>query len=170
MALIPLTKGKFAIVDEEDSEELNKYRWQAKWKRKYDTYYAVRKTPERKGKSICMHRVILGLSPGDGKLSDHSNRNTLDNRRSNLRIATPVQNMWNRSIARTNTSGFKGVHWHIRANKWISSCRVKGKIKQIGKFDSKEDAAQAYILEAYLHFGEFATLGVRWWASKSKSS
>lgn len=103
MKQIPLTKGRFAIVDDEDFEELNRYKWYSDHKG-----YAARNSPYVNGKRhvIWMHRVIAGTPAG--METDHINGIKNDNRRSNLRIATTVQNAMNRGLSKNNTSGYRG--------------------------------------------------------------
>ena len=86
--LIPLTQGKFAIVDAEDYDRLSQYKWQAE--KHKTTFYAKRKS---KYKSIKMHREIL--KPSNGMICDHKNHNGLDNRRCNIRLCTHAQNQHN---------------------------------------------------------------------------
>jgi hypothetical protein len=101
MKKIQLTKNKYALVDDEDYEELNKYNW-------YYSYqgYAVR-TNHRLNKCIYMHRIIM--NPLDYKQVDHINHNKLDNRKENLRICDRFQNLQNSKIRLDNKSGIKGV-------------------------------------------------------------
>ena len=102
---IPLTQGKYAIVDPEDYEELAKYKWFAK--RCDRRFYAVR---SGKNKNVNMHQVIMGTE--EGKVIDHINSNGLDNRKANVRFATAQQNCWNQRKQRGNSSSkYKGVHW-----------------------------------------------------------
>jgi len=100
--LIPLTQGKFAIVDAEDYDWLNKHKWCAcKVKQ---TYYAKRKG---KGKLVCMHRQITSAPPH--LLVDHINRNGLDNRKKNLRLCTRAENSRNRRSLRNKSSRYKAI-------------------------------------------------------------
>jgi|SRR5882757_1676026 len=158
---IPLTRGQFAIVDASDYEELNKTNWYAAWCKNTKSFYVHRPNTERKVGSISMHRRLLGLEYGDKRNGDHINGNTLDNRRSNLRIATPHQNSGNSKLRSDNTSGYRGVYPHNRdKGKWCVAQQITGRTsKHQGVFSSKEDAAQVYILIAYLNFGEFSSLG-----------
>lgn len=87
---------------------------------------------------------------------DHKNRNGLDCRRENLRAATSSQNLGNTAKKRTNTSGFKGVYWHRKLNKWFAQITCNGKQRHLGCFAEKEAAADAYIRAAKELFGEFA--------------
>ena len=158
---ITLTQKKVAIVDDEDFEFLNQWKWHA-W-RGGRTFYAIRSFyPKRKRNEkrrqivIRMHREILGTPKG--KKADHKDRNGLNNRRYNLRVATHAQNMANMRVPITNTSGFKGVSWHSAARKWCASIRSKNKSKWIGLFESKEAAARAYDLKARALRGDFASL------------
>ena len=93
---IPLSKGKFAIVDVADFEWLNHWKWSSIPTHNGASY--VRRGTNAKGVYRChlMHREILGLSRGDGIEVDHINRNPLDNRRCNLRIVTRKENCANR--------------------------------------------------------------------------
>lgn len=106
-----------------------------------------------------VHRMIFlwhhGYLP---KSIDHIDRNRSNNKIENLRAATATQNQGNRSLSKTNTSGFRGVGWHKRYNKWCARISINGKLKNIGQFDSIEDAKAAYQLEAIKHFGEFANV------------
>lgn len=154
--LIALTQGMNAIVDADLFDEISKYRWHASWNIYSKGFYAVRK--DGNGKGIPMHRVILGLVPGDELYGDHINRNGLDNRRSNLRVATKAQNACNSKITVDNTSGYKGVCWQSEKKKWRAQYTLGGKQKHLGYFRSKEDAAQVYALFAYIKFGEFSRL------------
>lgn len=150
---IPLTQGKFAIVDKIDYEYLNQFKWC------YNCGYAVRHSPTAKGKrtTILMHRVILErMRHKDFKDSDHINQNKLDNRRCNLRTATRSQNLCNKGKQSNNTSGFKGVCWVKRDKKWLAQIRINGKRKHLGYFDSKKQAARAYSKAAKKYHGEFA--------------
>ncbi len=81
--LIPLTQGKYALVDDEDFEQLCKYKWYPQKGR--FTWYPIRNTRTVNGKRTVMRmsREILGMAKGDGKIADHKNRNGLDNRRDN---------------------------------------------------------------------------------------
>jgi hypothetical protein len=153
---IPLTRGKIALVDDEDFEELNKYLWSAIRKRKI--FYAIRTVLKADGghMNIEMHQQILEVS--DGLKVDHINGNGLDNRRCNLRPCTNSQNLCNRGRTRNNTSGYKGVSWDKRAHKWEASIGVDGKHKHLGRFDSREDAARAYNEAAKRLHGNFARL------------
>lgn len=90
------------------------------------------------------------------KKIDHKNGNGLDNRLKNLRIATESENSRNQNKRRTNKSGFKGVSWGTRDNKWRSYITINGKFKSLGYYSSKEDAAKAYDKAAIKYFGEFA--------------
>jgi HNH endonuclease len=159
MKEIPLTRGKVALVDDEDYESLIQWKWLVRYHRK--TCYA-RRIDRHTGKPITihMHREILGVKPN--QQVDHINGNGLDNRRSNLRIAGHAQNLWNRGRTRKNSSGFKGVHWVERLNKWCVQVQANGKARCLGWFVDLYDAASAYDLEALKLHGEFAHVNFRY--------
>jgi len=89
---------------------------------------------------------------------DHINMDRTDNRWANLRIATQTQNMENRGALATNTSGFKGAHWHKHARKWRAQITVNGKKHHLGHRNTREEAAALYAAAAEKHFGEFARI------------
>src|SRR4030066_295203 len=113
---IPLTKGLFATVDDEDFKYLMQWNWCAIKGRK--TFYAVRHDgilPFRK--SVSMHSVIMDTPKG--MKTDHKDNDGLNNTRKNLRICTNTQNLQNAKKHSDNTSGYKGVSWYERDKKWI---------------------------------------------------
>jgi hypothetical protein len=155
---IPLTQGKYAIVDPEDFDRLNKYKWHLQ--RTNQTFYAVRRAKGREranGQVVWMHRSIL--PPPEGMCTDHINNNGLDNRNANLRIATPAQNARNRrKMAPKTSSKYKGVSYHAGMKKWCASIRVNGQYKYFGLFQNEIDAARAYDNAAKKYHKEFAVL------------
>lgn len=155
IAYIPLTKGQYSLIDSEDIPRISEHNWCSITKTK--CFYGGRSI-HGKGKcaTIHLHRVILGTS--DEKFTDHINGNTLDNRKSNLREASHLENMWNCRKNIKNISGYKGVCWDKETAKWHSRCMKDGKMKHLGYFRSKADAAQAYALHAYINYGEFARI------------
>jgi len=145
MPLISLTQGQFAIVDAGDYEALSAFKWFAIFNPHTHSFYAKRSGPHQSGKQkgIWMARVILGAKPGE--IVDHVNRDTLDNRRANLRIVTARQNSWNRRLLTTrNKSGYRGVSWYSRHKKWVAQIRVNSRRIHLGYFISPESAAAAY--------------------------
>ena len=157
MKQIPLTQGKYAIVDNADYEWLNQWKWCAE--KIGNIYYAVR-TIKINGKNIpqLMHRLILGLIKGDGKLTDHHNHNGLDNRLENLRICNNSQNHHNQLPQKDCISKYKGVGWFKRDKKWCARICMNRKHYHIGYFDTETKAAKAYDKKALELFGEYACI------------
>jgi hypothetical protein len=151
--LIPLTQNQNAIVDAEDFERLLHWNWSAQWNPKTKSFYAV--TTVNYGK-VHMHRLLLDVVGKEGIQVDHENKDTLDNRKYNLRPATNSQNLMNRGITRKNKSGFKGVYWAPKRSLWIAHARVNGKSYHLGEFKTVEGAACAFDLFAILNHKEFA--------------
>jgi len=147
---IPLTKGKIAIVDSKDYEWLSKYKWYAN--EKVNGFYACR---HKNGKITYMHREITKAPKN--LVVDHIDHNTLNNRRSNLRVCTVVENLFNCRGSR-KTSKYKGVFRHKKMKKWRSAIGHNHKYMEIGYFDNEVEAAKAYDREAAKSFGEFAYL------------
>jgi len=86
---------------------------------------------------------------------DHVNGDPADNRLVNLRLATRAQNNRNRRTPRNNTSGVKGVAYHVRAGAWVAYIRAGGRRQHLGTFTTKDEAAVARAAaEARLH-GDF---------------
>lgn len=158
MQRIPLTQGKYALVDNEDFEYLNQWKW---------SYgcggYAIRVQylgggqANKKQQMIYMHKLLLSEL---GKKTDHKDTNKLNNSRSNLRVCTQADNTANQSLKSSNTSGFKGVVRVARNQRkpWAAQIAPRGKGKFLGYFMTKEEAALAYNRAARLAFGEFAKL------------
>lgn len=150
MKKIKLTQDKYALVDNQDYDFLNQWKWH------FNSGYAMRREYLKggKGKSVylLMHRVIMNTPRG--LETDHINMDKLDNRRQNLRVCTRSQNGTNKNIQSNNTSGYKGVTWRKDRNKW--KALIAG--KSIGIFSSKTEAAKAYDGKARELYGEFAKL------------
>jgi hypothetical protein len=150
MKQIPLTQNKFTLVDDEDFDFLNQWKW-------YLAHgYAVRTQNNYGGKpkQIRMHRIILGTP--DGLDTDHKNRDRLDNRRENLRVCNRSQNVANTFVEKQNHTGFKGVSWKTSNKKWVAQIRVNNVVKHLGLFDDIKKAIKSYDLAAKKYFGEFA--------------
>lgn len=157
MKKIPLSQNKFALVNNEDYYKLKKYNWFAIKNYRSDTYYAIRDiTVAKKRSQILMHREIMGLKEGDGKIVDHKDRNGLNNQRSNLRIASGSLNNYNKKLSKTNTSGFFGVCWD--SGKWQTYIRVNYKLINCGRHTDIIEAAKAYDNAAIKYRGETARL------------
>lgn len=153
---IPLTQGRFALVDDEDFEHLNKWNWffnngyakRVKCREKIDEKY--------KQVQVLMHRVI-NQTP-DGFETDHIDGDKLNNQKYNLRTATRSQNSMN-SIGKkrySSSSKYKGVDFH--QGKWRAVIRGFKKQIYIGHFSEEIEAAKAYNKKAIDLFGKFAKL------------
>lgn len=148
MKEIPLTRGYVALVDDEDYDQLMKYKWLY-----LSTGYAARnpRNGDTSTTTILMHRQILGLN---GILQvDHISCDKLDNRRSNLRVVTPHQNCFNRGKNSNNRSGHKGVCWHSIGKKWRAYINLDRKQIHLGLFDDKMEAHKAYQRAASKYHG-----------------
>ena len=154
--LIPLTRGKVAIVDVEDYDWLIQWNWSIYRCPANGKYYAVRSVRGGHPHLIYMARALMGYPPNQHV--DHQNGDSLDNRRFNLRPATTAQNSSNRGKPISNTSGFKGVSWSDAANKWSARIGYKGRNLYLGVFDDIREAAAAYNEAATRLHGEFAVL------------
>lgn len=145
---IPLTRGRVALIDDDDFEFISQWKWYCDSKG-YAARYAGRKT-------ILMHRVITNAPQGMDV--DHINRISCDNRRSNLRVCTHAENMANSKTYTTNDSGYRGVYWNKLEKKWKAKIQVAGKPIHIGTFVDEKEAALAYDKVAKAMLGKFARL------------
>lgn len=135
MKTITLTKGKFALVDNEDFERLNVWKWC------FDGSYAVRFTWENKIKiKIYLHRLITNAKRGEE--TDHINRNKLDCRKNNLRLVTRSENMRNRPSY--GKFGVVGTSWSTKYRKWVAQITINYKTIFLGYFKTQEKASLAY--------------------------
>jgi hypothetical protein len=150
MKEIRLTKGYVALVDDEDFERVNQFKWSAK--ECPNTVYAQR---GHDGRHTMLHRFILRITDPKIKV-DHWDGDGLHNWQQNLRIATRQQNGANRKLNKNNTSGFKGVTWRKDRGKWNAFTEIKTKRIHLGYFDCPLQAACAYDMAAVKYFGNFA--------------
>ena len=152
MKKIPLTQGKFALVDDADYEYLSRFKWHL------TAYgYAARRYYFGNNSTIIyMHREVNGAKKG--QLVDHINRDRLDNRRINLRLCTKQTNAINSKLNKRNTSGYRGVSWDKVRKKWVAMLYVKGKCFNLGGYITIEDAAEARNTAALKYHGKFARL------------
>ncbi len=150
---IPLTRGKFAIIDDVDFVLISKHKWQAF--RSFDKYYATAKLPKgSKPSSIIMSRLIIR---GFAQV-DHIDGNPLNNRRNNLRGCTHKQNQKNKRLSYKNTSGYKGISWNKTLKKWTFRIMSDGISTNLGNFMDIIDAALAYDEAAVRLHGSFCNL------------
>lgn len=166
MKQIQLTKGKFALVDDEDFEWLNQWKWCVQGQNSGSNFYAKRAVRKKivhesenyfSMKMISMHRFIFGIKDINIVI-DHIDGNGLNNQKSNLRPCTQTQNLYNRRSKGTKTSVYKGVSQRGISNQWRAYIHVKDKVLHLGTFGSEIDAAASYNIAALKYHGEFANL------------
>lgn len=136
-----------ALIDINKIELVSKFRW---WLTEYGY---VRTKCKISGDHIFLHRLILGL--GDGIYTDHINMNKLDNRMQNLRPCNKSQNSMNRNEQFNNSSGYTGVCFDKRRNRFYSRIKVNGHVIFLGYFDSFVDAKNARMTAEETYFKEF---------------
>jgi hypothetical protein len=157
MIELELSQGQVAVIDDADAE-LAQYKWSAFEGR--NTWYAIRSTKSASTKTgrtnIQLHAAIM--QPPEGYEVDHEDGNGLNNVRSNLRIATRSQNQGNTRLGSNNSSGYKGVYWSKKLQKWVAQIGMDGKLTYLGLYDTAEEAALVYDENAREYFGEFALL------------
>lgn len=151
MKKIDVGRGLFALVDDCDYPKLSECKWKA-YQRK-NTFYAIR---SEKGKSVAMHRQILGLR-GRNEICDHADGNGLNNQRDNLRACTMRENNLNKRGYKNNSQRLKGVK-QVSKRRYMARITHFGKIIYLGTFDCPRKAAHAYNEKAKELHGEFARL------------
>lgn len=154
MKRIPLGCGRWALVDDADYGRLSRHSWYLHTTPTGKEY--ARTTLRIRGvwKNLSMHRMILGLRPGE--LCDHQNGNGLDNKRFNLRRASHQKNSRNMK-PKFHSSRWKGVSWNTRRKKWVAQIQVAlRKGLHLGYFNVERAAAVAYDEAALRYFGEYS--------------
>jgi hypothetical protein len=153
---IPLTRGYVALVDDEDYDRVSQFKWRAQpvaVNGATANHYAI---TSLSGRTVFLHRFILNAPRG--MEVDHRNRNGIDCRRNNIRLATTAQNQANRGRTQANRSGYKGVSWSEQRRKWLVQITCNGERRHVGRFDDPTEAALAYDRAARDAFGAFARL------------
>jgi hypothetical protein len=153
---IPLTQGRFALVDAASYALVRGRTWCAWWHPGTRGFYAVSMSPrrDRRRKTLLLHREVLRAQ--DGVQVDHRNHDTLDNRLNNLRLAIAAENSHNMRRPRNNTSGYKGVSWNKDRKRWQAHICLSGKRRYLGYFDTAAEAGAVYDAAARKLHGAFA--------------
>ena len=145
MKEIPLTQGKVALVDDEDFERLNQFKWYVnKIKSKYSEYFYA--STRQYGRKVPMHRIIMNTPAG--LVVDHINHNTLDCQKTNMRNVSHAQNIKNQFGHKnkpSRTSQYKGVCWGKAKKKWRAQITINRKVTSLGDYEFEIDAHKRYI-------------------------
>lgn len=137
------------LIDEVDFNKVSLFSWKLLKTRWANYAYTL-----IDGRKVLLHRFLFNVT--DDKEVDHINHDGLDNRRSNLRVCTRVQNMQNTRLRSDNSTGYKGVYYNKRENKYYAQIKPPQEERLfIGSFDTAEDAGKAYQEYADKYFGEF---------------
>lgn len=153
MKTIQLTKGRVALVDDDDFEWLSQWKWCA-------LVTANNVYAKRSAKGILMHREIIARHGLPSPSVDHANHDGLDNRKANLRACTHSENAGNKRKT-SGTSRFKGVHFESQTKRWRPEVKCNGRRFRGPRFDSEEAAASWYDKKACELFGDFALINSR---------
>ena len=154
--IIPLTQGKVTEIDDADYVLIQDHKWRA-YHKDYNWYARTAIKVEGRWKDLLMHRLIMNAV--SGQEIDHIDRNSLNNRRSNLRFATKQENQFNRRVGK-GSSIYKGVYWQKSRQNWRAVIRLDGKLRHLGNFFDEKKAALAYNIAASKLFGTFANLNI----------
>jgi hypothetical protein len=159
-----LTQNRLKEILEYD-QETGEFRWRKRMKKNHcagdvagcsvrSEYWSI----HIDGRNYRAHQLAWLYKEGEwGRpIIDHRDGNPLNNRWSNLRLASHANNAANRPRLRNNTSGFKGVSFDRRRGKWIAQITKQGRRYFIGRYATAEEAHAAYVAKARVLFGEFA--------------
>ena len=149
--------GYEIIIDKDILDRVLEYRWTVDKTTNNCIYFRRNEYDNYKVKKIYLHRFIMNAAKGT--LIDHINKNTLDNRKCNLRLCTKAENGWNRGKTALNTSGYKGVSRDKSNKKWGAYITKNKKRYILGYFDTPELAYKAYCRAAKILHKEFANVG-----------
>ncbi len=154
---IKLTRRKYAIVDVDDFERVNQYKWHCTSFGYARRTASKRSEKGRKRVAIWMHNVVRPVP--EGMTVDHINRSRLDNRTANLRGVTREQNTWNRKFVKKGSkTRYTGIHWNKKVKKWNVRLRIEGRRKSFGYYADEVEAASAYDAVAKKYRREYAVL------------
>ena len=153
---IKIYGGKITLVDDEDYDQLNQYKWQLDSSGKGEGYARTNLYTNKKTIVKRMHQFLIDTPKG--MQTDHIDRNSLNNQKSNLRIVTRSQNNMNRSKQNGCLHKYKGVKFHKKLDKWEARIKKDKKLYYLGLFKNEIDAAKAYNKKAIEFFGEYACL------------
>lgn len=137
-----------ALIDLEDVEACMKHKWHLK-RTEWNTDYV------KNANNLMLHRFLLNVQDKN-LVVDHINHNGLDNRKSNLRICNISQNGMNKVRPKNNSSGHIGVSWDKSRGKWMAHIKLNGKGKNLGRFDTFEEAVEAREAAEQEYFKEYA--------------
>ena len=120
----------------------------------------IRITVDGKSKLFLRSHIVYYKTYGEWPTQtlDHIDGDTLNDHIENLQLCSHAENLRKQRMHKDNSSGYKGVTWHKRDRKWRAQIRVDSKVKHLGYFDDKHDAARAYNEAARKYFGKFASL------------
>ena len=143
------SKGEEFYFDLEDYDKIKNYRWYINC----DGYVVT--TINETHSKIKMHRIVMNVLDSPKILVDHIYHNRNDNRKSQLRLVNNQQNQCNTVVAKDNTSGYKGVYWHKKRNKWEALISYNNKQIYLGLYDDIEDAIRVRQQAEIKYFGEY---------------
>lgn len=150
VAEVPLSRGFVALIDAADAPLVAPFGWRAVTSEGHT--YALRTLGN--GAVLYLHRFLM--QPPPGFVVDHVDGNGLNNRRSNLRLATVAQNGMNSRRPVNNTTGFKGVTYAKARNQFFASIMADNHVYRLGYFKTAEEAHAAYRGAAKVLHGKFA--------------
>ena len=138
---VSLTQGQVCLIDACDMALVGEYKWCAHKEGKAKKYYVRASLSKVNGKRkfLGLHRLIMSVTNPKIKI-DHIDMNPLNNRKSNLRLATASQNGYNQTAHLNSKTGVKNISWHKQRNKYVLYIKMNGKAKHYGYFDTIEEA------------------------------
>ena len=149
VAWVHLPDGDVAVVDAADVPLIENYRWVGRC----GSFSYVRSSERSDSKPVYLHRLVMGVQDDPSKQVDHIHGDVLDNRKSQLQIATQGANV-QKSSRRMPASGYRGV---VQVgSRFRATIGVGGKVLYLGTFGTGEEAAVAYNAAAREIYGSTA--------------